>query len=167
MNAFTHPSGLWHRGGDPLVAAHPGQRRQEGLPGDALLLQASPGGGARALVHQRQQQVLDRDVLVLEPPRLPFRGVQQARQPLGDRLSLALPAALLALGHVSACNRHTARSAAAVNAGGGRRRLLASAAMATLISRNAAGRGDCGRRWSQSGCECPLMWSQFGRNPAA
>jgi hypothetical protein len=42
----------------------------------------------------------------------------------------------------------------------GRRRYVA------MISRDATGTRDCGRRWSQSSRECPPMWSQSGRNPA-
>jgi hypothetical protein len=75
---------LGHGRGDPLVAAHPGQRGQEALAGDALLAQQPPGGAGRALVQEGEQQVLDRDVLVLEPAGFPLGGVEQAGQPLGD-----------------------------------------------------------------------------------
>ena len=75
---------LGHRRGDPLVAPHPGQGRQERVPGDAMLLEQAPGGGRRALVGQGEQEVLDRHVLVLEPAGLALRGVQQPGQALGD-----------------------------------------------------------------------------------
>ena len=74
---------LGHRGGDPLVAAHAGQRGQERLAGQPVLLQAPAARGGRALVDQGEQQVLDRDVLVLEPAGLPLGGVEQAAEPLG------------------------------------------------------------------------------------
>jgi hypothetical protein len=44
--------------------------------------------------------------------------------------------------------------------------VVAGAATVALISTNAAGTGDCGRRWSQSGWLWPPTWSQFGRSPA-
>jgi hypothetical protein len=56
----------------------------------------------------------------------------------------------------------SSRSAAAVP----NRRLLAGAATVALSRRNAAGTGECGRRWSQLIRECPPPWSQFGRSPA-
>ena len=74
---------LRHRRGDPLVAADPGQRGQELVAGQPLLLEAPPGRRGRPLLDQRQHQVLDRDVLVLEPSGLPLGGVEQPGQPLG------------------------------------------------------------------------------------
>ena len=71
---------LGHGGGDPLVAADRGQRLQERVAGDA---RRRAGAGAqvpsRALVDQRDQQVLDRDVLVLEPGR--FARAASSRRP--------------------------------------------------------------------------------------
>ena len=75
---------LRHRRGDPLVAADPGQGGQELVAGQPLLLEAPPGRGGRPLLDQRQHQVLDRHVLVLEPSGLPLGGVEQPGQPLGD-----------------------------------------------------------------------------------
>ena len=75
---------LRHGRGDPLVAADPGQRLQEPVPGHALLLKQAAGRGGRALGQQGQQQVLDRDVLVLEPACLLLGRVEQPGQPLGD-----------------------------------------------------------------------------------
>ena len=70
--------------GDPLVAADLRQRLQEAVPGQALLLEQPPGRAGLPLGQQGQQQVLDRDVLVLEPVRLLLGRIQQAAQPLGD-----------------------------------------------------------------------------------
>ena len=71
-------------GGDPLVPAHLGEGGEEGVLGDALFVEAPAGRGGRALLDQGQQQVLDGDVLVLEPVGLLLGGVQQPGQPLGD-----------------------------------------------------------------------------------
>ena len=73
-----------HGGGDPLVAADRRQCLQESVLGHALGLEQAAGRGGRALGEQRHEQVLDRDVLVLEPARLLFGRVQQAVQPLRD-----------------------------------------------------------------------------------
>jgi len=43
--------------------------------------------------------------------------------------------------------------------------LLAGAATVALISRNAAGVGDCGRMWLQPSSGCPPTWSKFDRSP--
>jgi hypothetical protein len=70
--------------GDPLVAAYPGEGVEEGVAGDAALLQAPPGGSGRTLLDQRQHEVLDRHVLVLESPGLAFGPVQEPGEALGD-----------------------------------------------------------------------------------
>ena len=54
------------------------------VPGQPLLVQQPAGRGGRALGQQGDDEVLDRDVLVLEPRRLLLGGVEQAGQPLGD-----------------------------------------------------------------------------------
>jgi hypothetical protein len=74
---------LRHRRRDPLVAADRGQRLEEPVAGEPLGAQQPTGRCPGTLVEQGDHQVLDRDVLVLEPLGLPFGGVQQARQPLG------------------------------------------------------------------------------------
>ena len=67
-----------------MVTPNLGQRSQERLAGDAELLKTPSRGAGCALVSQRDQQVLDGDVLVLEPLGVPLGGVQYAGQPLGD-----------------------------------------------------------------------------------
>lgn len=57
--------------------------RNESLVMPALLEQTS-GGGRRALFRQGEQEVLHGHVLVLEAFGLPFGGVEQAGQTLGD-----------------------------------------------------------------------------------
>ena len=75
---------LRHGRGDPLVAADLRERLQEAVPGQALLGQQAAGRGSRALRQHRNDEVLDGDVLVLEPARLLLGGVEQAGQPLRD-----------------------------------------------------------------------------------
>src|SRR5215475_7720043 len=74
---------LRHRRRDALVAADRGQRIEEGLPRDAVLPQSAPGLGTHALTDEREQEVLDGDVLVLQAPRLGGAGVEQPAQSLG------------------------------------------------------------------------------------
>ena len=47
-------------------------------------MEQAAGRGGRPLGQQRQEQVLDRDVLVLEPVRFLLGRVKQAGQPLRD-----------------------------------------------------------------------------------
>ena len=68
----------------PLVTAHFGQCGQEGVAGQPLSVEEPPGRRARALLHQGDHEVLDRDVLVLEPAGLAVGRVEQPREPLGD-----------------------------------------------------------------------------------
>jgi len=75
---------LRHGRGDPLIAADFRECLQEAVTGHALLLQQTAGRSRRPLREQRQGEVLDRDVVVLEPARLLVGGVEQAGQPLGD-----------------------------------------------------------------------------------
>ena len=75
---------LGHGRGDPLVAADPGERRRNRSLVTPSCWQQAAGCGGRALRQQGQQQVLDRDVLVLEPVRLLLGRIEQPGQPLGD-----------------------------------------------------------------------------------
>ena len=75
---------LGRRRRHPLVTAHLGQRRQEAVAGQPLSVEEPPGRRARALLHQGDHEVLDRDVLVLEPAGLAVGRVEQPREPLGD-----------------------------------------------------------------------------------
>ncbi len=76
--------GFRHGRGHPLVAADPGQLRQEGVFGEALVAQQPARGRRRAFAQQGEHQVLDRYVLVLEPRRLLPGHIKQPGQPLGD-----------------------------------------------------------------------------------
>ena len=77
--------GLGHRGRDALVAPNSGQGLQECRSGDALLLQQTARArGRRAEREHRQHQVLDRDVVVLQPASLLLGVVEQPRQLLRD-----------------------------------------------------------------------------------
>ncbi len=69
--------------GHALGSTHLGQRLQQPIPGDAQLGQR-PGGGAEVLADQRQQQVLARDVFVLELLRLLGRLLQEFLQAAAD-----------------------------------------------------------------------------------
>jgi hypothetical protein len=57
-------------GGHALAAPHFLQRLHEPLARQAHLLKEASGGSA--IVEHRQEQMLDRDVVVLEPLRLIF-----------------------------------------------------------------------------------------------
>jgi hypothetical protein len=74
---------LRHRRGHPLVAPDRGERLQEPVAGQALLPQAPSRRCLGPLVEQRDDQVLDRDVVVLQPLGLAFGRVEQPGQPLG------------------------------------------------------------------------------------
>ena len=68
--------------GDALVAAHLLERAQQGVAADAVGLKHL--ACLASLFQDRQQQVLDADVVVLESSGLVLRPGEQARQPLGD-----------------------------------------------------------------------------------
>ena len=77
--------GAFGRGrGHSLVAAHRGELLQELVPGQPLPAQQPARTGLGTFFEQGDEEMLDRDVLVLEPPRLPFGRVQQPGQALGD-----------------------------------------------------------------------------------
>ncbi len=76
--------GLRGRAGHPLRAADLGQDLQEPVPGDPVTGEQAPGGGAVPGREEGEDQVLDRDVLVLEPLRLVLGVGQDLLQPLGD-----------------------------------------------------------------------------------
>ena len=60
------------------------QRRQETVACQAVLLQQPTGRRRGRLVKQGDDQMLHRDLLILEPPSLPRGVVDQAREPLRD-----------------------------------------------------------------------------------
>jgi hypothetical protein len=108
------------------------------------------GTVAAAPPHSAQEPHTGRDLLHQTdhstPPRPPAvhdRGVFRAHDPAGQPPS-----------------RRRQRTSAAQNS-------ATYTPTVGLISGNAVGMGDRGRRWSQSGRECPPTWSQFGRSPAA
>src|ERR1700682_3671650 len=72
-------------GGDPLAAAHLGQRRQEGISCHAVVSQDPPGGGGRALFGEGNQGGLPRPLLILEPLGFALGRVQNLCQTAGDR----------------------------------------------------------------------------------
>ena len=73
------------RGGrDPLGTPHRGQGLQERVARHAMSRQDPTGCRAGSLVEERDHQVLDGDVLVLEPAGLLLGGLEDAVQPLGD-----------------------------------------------------------------------------------
>ncbi len=72
------------RAGHALAAAHGAQRFEESISIDAGLAQQSPGGGARAFGEERQQEMLDRHVLVLQPLGFLFGRDERLLEPLGD-----------------------------------------------------------------------------------
>ncbi len=77
--------GAFGRGrGHSLVAAHRRELLQELVPGQPLPAQQPARTGLGTFFEQGDEEVLDRDVLVLEPPRLPFGRVQQPGKALGD-----------------------------------------------------------------------------------
>jgi hypothetical protein len=66
-----------------LVAADGRELGEDAIPGDTVARQEAPC--PRLALGERDQQVLDRDVLVLQPGGLPLGRLQDARQGLRDR----------------------------------------------------------------------------------
>ncbi len=67
-----------------LVSAHGGERLQEAFAGDAVALKDARRCTAGGIVGEREQQMLDRDVGVLEPAGLPLGSIEGPRQALGE-----------------------------------------------------------------------------------
>src|SRR5206468_104344 len=62
----------------------PSPRRIRWARPSTLAVLPPPGGGRRALLDQRRDEVLDRHVFVLEPPGLALGPVQEPGEALGD-----------------------------------------------------------------------------------
>ena len=76
--------GLRGRRGDALAATHRDEGGEEPVAREPGAGEEPPGGGRLPLLDEGEQEVLDRDVLVLEPLRLRLGGEQQALEPLRD-----------------------------------------------------------------------------------
>ena len=77
--------GLGRGRGHPLASPDGGQRLQEAVAGQPRRCQQPPGRRLLPLREQRDDQVLDRDVVVLEPLGLLLGRIEQPGQPLGHR----------------------------------------------------------------------------------
>ena len=75
-------SGLGVLRGDALAAANLLQRLHQPFASDAQLLEQSARGAA--VLGHRQEQMLDRDIIVLEPLGLVLGLGEQAVEPAGD-----------------------------------------------------------------------------------
>ena len=63
----------------PLVAAHGRKRLQEPVPAQTLVAQQAPGGAVSPLVEEGDHEVLDRHVLVLQPPGFTLGRLEETR----------------------------------------------------------------------------------------
>jgi hypothetical protein len=75
---------LRHRRCDPLVAANAFERLEEPVAGDLLFTEESAARRSRSFVDQCKDQMLDADVLVLEPLGLALGSLEQRSQSSGD-----------------------------------------------------------------------------------
>jgi len=75
---------LRHGRRHPLVAADGGQCLEEPVAAQTLLFQQTSRRRGGALIEEREHEVLDRDILVLETSCLFLCGVQQTAEPLCD-----------------------------------------------------------------------------------
>src|SRR4029453_5825908 len=75
---------LGHGGRHPLTAPDRRQGLQESLARQPVLAQAPSGSGLGSLSQKSNDEVLNGDVLVLQPCGFPLRRIEETGQPLGN-----------------------------------------------------------------------------------